>query len=110
MPVVKNRSAKSGDAGEEGRIPRSGRSPGEGNGNPLHYSCREGKIPWTEESGGVLCGSKDSNRTETTQSTNRSHSRTLRLQAFHASFRNQFYSELRITAEAKLAHQPELGS
>ena len=24
---------------EEGLIPRSGRSPGEGNGNPLQYSC-----------------------------------------------------------------------
>ena len=26
-------------AGEEGSIPGSGRSPGEGNGNPLQYSC-----------------------------------------------------------------------
>ena len=28
-----------------------GRSPGEGNGNPLQYSCWE--IPWTEEPGGI---------------------------------------------------------
>ena len=27
----------------------SGRPPGEGNGNPLQYSCLE--IPWTEEPG-----------------------------------------------------------
>ena len=27
------------NAGEVGSIPRSGRSPGEGNGNPLQYSC-----------------------------------------------------------------------
>ena len=26
-------------AGDSGSIPESGRSPGEGNGNPLHYSC-----------------------------------------------------------------------
>ena len=27
------------NAGEVGSIPGSGRSPGEGNGNPLQYSC-----------------------------------------------------------------------
>ena len=27
------------DAGDLGSIPESGRSPGEGNGNPLQYSC-----------------------------------------------------------------------
>ena len=36
--VVKNPPAKAGDAG---LIPGSGRSPGEGNGNPLQYSCLE---------------------------------------------------------------------
>ena len=29
------------DAGERGLIPGLGRSPGEGNGHPLHYSCLE---------------------------------------------------------------------
>ena len=29
------------NAGEQGLIPESGRSPGEGNGNPLQYSCKE---------------------------------------------------------------------
>ena len=28
-------------AGNAGSIPGSGRSPGEGNGSPLHYSCQE---------------------------------------------------------------------
>ena len=28
-------------AGDSGSIPRKGRSPGEGNGNPLRYSCLE---------------------------------------------------------------------
>ena len=39
--VVKNPSANSGDAGDLGWILESGRSPGEGNGNPLPYSCLE---------------------------------------------------------------------
>ena len=29
------------NAGDPGLIPGSGRSPGEGNGNPLQYSCLE---------------------------------------------------------------------
>ena len=44
--VVKNLPANVGDSGS---IPGSGRSPGEGNGNPLQYSWW--KIPWTEEPG-----------------------------------------------------------
>ena len=36
--VVKNPSASAGDAG---LIPGSARFPGEGNGNPLQYSCLE---------------------------------------------------------------------
>ena len=37
--MVKNLPADAGDTGDEGLIPGSGRSPGEGNGNPLQYSC-----------------------------------------------------------------------
>ena len=37
--VVKNPLAKAGDPRDMGSIPRSGRSLGEGNGNPLQYSC-----------------------------------------------------------------------
>ena len=32
------------NAGDPGSIPGSGRSPGEGNGNPLHYSCLENSM------------------------------------------------------------------
>ena len=44
--LVENVPANAGDAGSN---PGSGRPPGEGNGNPLQYSCW--KIPWTEETG-----------------------------------------------------------
>ena len=37
--MVKNQPATAGDTGDAGSIPESGRSPGEGNGNPLQYSC-----------------------------------------------------------------------
>ena len=39
--VVKNPPANAGDAKDAGSIPGSGRSPGEGNGNPLQYYCLE---------------------------------------------------------------------
>ena len=38
---VNNLCASAGDAGDACSIPRSGRSPGEGNDNPLQYSCLE---------------------------------------------------------------------
>ena len=38
---VKNLPANAGDASS---IPKSGRPPGEGNGNPLQYSCLENSI------------------------------------------------------------------
>ena len=47
--MVKNAPANAGDAIDKGLIPGSRRSPGEGNGNPLQYSCLEN--PWTEEPG-----------------------------------------------------------
>ena len=39
--VVKNLPANIGDSGDVGSIPGSGRSLGEGNSNPLQYSCLE---------------------------------------------------------------------
>ena len=36
--AVKNLPTDAGDIRDEGLIPGSGRSPGEGNGNPLQYS------------------------------------------------------------------------
>ena len=39
--MVKNPPASAGDLRDAGSIPGSGRSPGEGHGNPLQYSCLE---------------------------------------------------------------------
>ena len=55
--VVKNPPANARDIRDAGSIPGSGRSPGEGNGNPLQYSCLE-RVPWTEEPGGLSMGSQ----------------------------------------------------
>ena len=50
---VKNLPAMQGDAGDLGLIPGFRRSPGGGNGNPLHC-FRLKKIPRTEEEPGEL--------------------------------------------------------
>ena len=50
--MAKNPPANARDIRDAGSIPGSGRSPGEGNGNPLQYSCLE-RVPWTEEPGGL---------------------------------------------------------
>ena len=52
------------NAGDLGLIPGSGRFPGEGNGNPLQYSCLENPI--TEELGAGYSpwGRKKSGKTE----------------------------------------------
>ena len=39
--LVKNPPANAGDARDVGLVPGWGRSPGEGNGNTLQYSCLE---------------------------------------------------------------------
>ena len=48
--LAKNPPANAGDKRDLGSIPELGRSPGEGNGNPLSILAWE--IPWTEEPGG----------------------------------------------------------
>ena len=58
--VVKNPPANAGDLGS---IPGSGRSPGEGNGNPLHYSCL-GNLMDRSPVGYSPRGHKESNTTE----------------------------------------------
>ena len=64
--VVKNLPANAGDIRDVGSIPASGRSPGEGNGNPLQYSCLENPInrgAWWA----IVCRiSKESDMTEAT--------------------------------------------
>ena len=42
--VIKNSPANAGDTRDVGSIPGSGRSPGEGNDNPLQYSCLENPV------------------------------------------------------------------
>ena len=42
--LVKNIPANAGDSKDMGLIPGSGRSPGEGNGNPFQYSCLENSM------------------------------------------------------------------
>ena len=42
--VVKNLPTNAGDTRDTGSIPASGRSPGEGNGNPFQYSCLENSM------------------------------------------------------------------
>ena len=49
--VVKNMLANAGDIRDVDSIPRLGRSPGRGHGDPLQDSCLEN--PWTEEPGGL---------------------------------------------------------
>ena len=63
--------ANAGVSGNEGSISGSGRSLGEGNGNPLQHSFLQEEllkeIPWTEEPGGLQSvGSKQSETTEHT--------------------------------------------
>ena len=48
--VKENPPDNAGDIRDVGLIPGLRRSPGEGDGNPVQYSCL-GK-PWTEEPGG----------------------------------------------------------
>ena len=58
--MVKNPPA---NAGDEDLVPGSRRSPGEGNGNPLQYSCLENS--WTEEPGELeFMGWQESDMTE----------------------------------------------
>ena len=41
LPWCSEVNASASNVGDLGSIPGSGRSPGEGNGNPLQYSCLE---------------------------------------------------------------------
>ena len=44
FPGGSDSKASAYNAGDPGSIPGSGRSPGDGNGNPLHYSCLENSM------------------------------------------------------------------
>ena len=54
----KESTCNAGDTGDSGSTPGSGRSLGEGNSNPLQYSCWDRgtwwpPFPWAEERGGL---------------------------------------------------------
>ena len=50
------------NAGDLGLIPGTGRSPGEGNGDPLQYCAW--RIPWTEEPSGLQSMGSPKSRTQ----------------------------------------------
>ena len=77
--MVKNLPANAGDMGS---VPGSGRSPREGNGIPLQYSCLGN--PWTEEPGGLQSmGSKELDTTE--------HQSTSYYLIFHLATMSEFF-------------------
>ena len=70
--MVKNLPANAGDTGS---IPGSGKSPGEGNGNPLQYSCLRnsmGRGDWWATIHGVM------KELDKTQQLNNNNSQTFR--------------------------------
>ena len=69
-----------GDVRDAGLIPRSGRSPGEGNGKPLQYSCLENPMDrgaWWATVHGVT--------KSRTQLSNLTHSTRLRVPGIYGS-------------------------
>ena len=64
--VVKNPPANSGDMRDVGLIPGSGRSPGEGNGNPIQYSCLKNPHGQRSLAGYIPQGCKELDRAEAT--------------------------------------------
>ena len=46
FPGGSDSKASACNAGDQGLIPGPGRSPGEGNGNPIQYSCLENSMDW----------------------------------------------------------------
>ena len=64
--MVKNLPAKAGDARDVGSVPKSGRSPGGGHGNPLQYSCLENPMDTGAWQPYCPWGHKESDTTEVT--------------------------------------------
>ena len=64
--VLEKLPAKAGDIREMGSIPGLGRSPGEGNGNPLQFSCLENPMDRGAWWATVCGGRKESDTTEHT--------------------------------------------
>ena len=64
--VVKKPPANAGDLRDVGSVPGSGRSPGEGDGNPLQYFCLEKTVDTRGAWWASPWGHKESDRTEAT--------------------------------------------
>ena len=62
--MLRQVKASASNAGDPGSIPGSGRSPGEGNGNPLQYSCQGESHGWRSLVGYSPWGRKESDATE----------------------------------------------
>ena len=80
--LVKNPSANARDTRDKGSIPGWGRSPGEGNGNSLQYSCLENSMDrggWQATAHGVA----DSDVTERACVSTHTHTHTLSLSHTH---------------------------
>ena len=74
--MLNNLPANAGDARDEGSAPGLGRSPGEGNGSPLQYSCLEDnkdRGAWWTTVHGVA---KNRTRLSHTDTHTRAHTRT----------------------------------
>ena len=69
LPGGSEVKASARNAGDLGSIPGSGRSPGEGNGNPLQYSCLENPMDggawWAAVHGVAKCRTRLSDFTFT---------------------------------------------
>ena len=59
LPRSSNGKEFACNAGDQGSIPGLGRSSGEGNGNPLHYSCLENPMD-TGDWWATVCGVAES--------------------------------------------------
>ena len=66
LPGGSDGKASACNAGDPGSIPGSGRSPGEGNGNPLQYSCLENSMDVRSLVGCHLWDRTESDMTEAT--------------------------------------------
>ena len=72
FPSISDGKESACSSGDPGLIPGSGRSPGEGNGNPLQYSCLENSMDrgawWATVHGSVKGSSKSKDLTTTKNS------------------------------------------
>ena len=67
--VVKNLPVTAGDPGDMGWISGLGRSPGEGHGNPLQYSCLDNPMDRGAWQANIAHGVQESDITEMNQHT-----------------------------------------